>query len=318
MYTGRVSADMTLDQLMISTIERQATDVHILVQPTHACVKWRCHGRLSEEQLLPNGEILVNRIKILSELNIAETRRVQEGMFDYEHLNQRYSIRVSIVRSDKGEKLALRVLHSSISVLIDELGLGNLALSALKESIHLSNGLILVCGATGSGKTTTLYSCLQEINDGSRSIFTIEDPVEMPTDGIYQFEPNPALDISTHDLLKAFMRQDPDVIMVGEIRDAKTADLAISAALTGHLVLATLHTNNPLNVVQRCKNWQVDYFALASSLRLIIHQSMQYTNENPQPKFTTIRPNWDKKLPSDYNDLIEQPSLWMYLDEDLI
>lgn len=305
---------MNIEQLVNYTIDRGATDVHILVCENQLHIKWRILGVLTQSQNFPNGDTVLNRIKILSELNIAETRRVQEGMFNYEYQNHRYCIRVSIMRSEKGEKVALRVLHTSSSIQLEQLGLHENALQALKQSIYSPHGLILVCGATGSGKTTTLYSCLNDINNGERSIYTIEDPVEIPTKGLYQFEPNPSLEITTHDLLKGFMRQDPDIIMVGEIRDARTADLAISAALTGHLVLATLHANNPLNVIHRCKNWKLDYFALASSLRLIIHQSMQYNNQAAKPTFMTLQPNWNEQLPADYDQLIAQPHLWRYLE----
>ncbi|MBJ7551962.1 GspE/PulE family protein [Marinomonas ostreistagni] len=305
---------MNLEKLIRMAIDQGASDIHILIQDNLSYIKLRTSGKLSEESVITNGAILLNRIKILSNLNIAEARRVQEGMFAFEYGNQNYSIRVSIMCSDRGEKVALRILNPSLKLPLSELGLSEDALAVLTHSIQLKHGLILVCGATGSGKTTTLYSCLNEINDGSRSIFTIEDPVEIPTTGLYQFEPDLNLDIGTHDLLKAFMRQDPDVIMIGEIRDAKTADLAISAALTGHLVLATLHTNNALNVIHRCENWQVDYFALVSSLKLIIHQSMMFKADKAKPKFTFLQPNWEQQLPRDYSQLITQPDMWHHLE----
>ena len=306
---------MNLDQLLAQTIEHHASDLHLHIEQEQVSARWRIAGHLSQPSTFTNGSTLANRIKIIAQLNIAETRRIQEGQFNFGHCGQSYCIRVSVMRSERGEKFALRILTSSIQKKIDQLGLNTLSLQTLKTIIQQPYGLVLVCGATGSGKTTTLYSCLNEINDGSRAIFTIEDPVEIPTDALYQFEPNPSLEISTHDLLKAFMRQDPDVIMVGEIRDAKTADLAIAAALTGHLVFATLHTNSALNVVHRCKNWNVDYFAFASTIKLIIHQSMGYRDGKPHPNFTTLQPQWHEQLPDTYDDLIQQANLWKLIDE---
>ena len=306
---------MNLDQLLQQAIEQQATDLHILLVETTAIVRFRAFGKLSDPLSLVGGAALVNRIKIEAALNVAETRRVQEGQFSLEHAGALHFIRVSIVHSDKGEKLALRILSPFRQRTLQEIGLTPAPLSELRHAIGQSSGLVLVCGATGSGKTTTLYSCINHINDGSRTIFTIEDPVELPIENIYQFEPNPVLDIDTHSLLKAFMRQDPDVIMVGEIRDAKTADLAITAALTGHLVLATLHTNSALNVIHRCQNWHVDFFSLVSTLKLIIHQSMIYHERSQQPAFSVLKPQWSHQLPNNYQALIECPDYWQLLTE---
>ncbi|CUB03436.1 GspE/PulE family protein [Marinomonas fungiae] len=305
---------MNLDQLLLKTIELKASDLHLHIQQDNVQARWRIAGRLTPRSSYTNGNTLANRIKISAQLNIAEMRRIQEGQFNFSHNNHSYCIRVSVMCSDQGEKFALRILTSSIKKPLNELGINARALETLKRTIEQPHGLVLVCGATGSGKTTTLYSCIDEINDGSRAIFTIEDPVEIPTETLYQFEPNPSLDISTHDLLKAFMRQDPDVIMVGEIRDAKTADLAIAAALTGHLVFATLHTNSALNVVHRCKNWNVDYFAFASTIKLIIHQCMDYHEGQQSPIFTTLKPQWQEKLPSCYDELIQNSALWQQVD----
>ncbi|MBM6550259.1 GspE/PulE family protein [Marinomonas ostreistagni] len=306
---------MNLDQLLQRAIEQQASDIHILLTKQNVIVRLRCFGQLTPPTVLEGGPTLVNRIKIEANLNIAETRRTQEGQFSVVHEQATYFVRVSIVHSEQGEKLALRILSPFRQRALTDIGLPTAAYQALETAIQQTSGLILVCGATGSGKTTTLYSCIEHINDGSRTIFTIEDPVELPIQNIYQFEPNIGLDIDTHSLLKAFMRQDPDVIMVGEIRDAKTADLAISAALTGHLVLATLHTNSALNVVHRCQNWSVDFFSLVSTLKLIIHQSMTYQTDSQHPLFSTLQPQWQNQLPSSYATLIEQPQLWQLLME---
>lgn len=306
---------MNLEQLLNRAIDTQASDVHLLLRGTTVNIKFRCFGKLSYGDDFTGGLALINRIKIEADLNIAETRRTQEGQFTFQHEQTNFFIRVSIVHSSQGEKVALRILSPFRQRALQDLGLPLASLDTLQNCLSATSGLILVCGATGSGKTTTLYSCINEINDGSRTIFTIEDPVELPMANIYQFEPSPSLDIDTHSLLKAFMRQDPDVIMVGEIRDAKTADLAISAALTGHLVLATLHTNSALNVIHRCQNWQVDYFSLVSTLKLIIHQAMIYHSDHQHPAFTTLAPTWQQALPANYQTLIKDADLWHYSKE---
>ncbi|MGB7392274.1 ATPase, T2SS/T4P/T4SS family, partial [Marinomonas sp.] len=143
-----------------------------------------------------------------------------------------------------------------------------------------------------------------------RTIFTIEDPVEHEISGLFQCEPKPEIGLNAIHLLKAFLRQDPDIIMVGEIRDAETANLAINASLTGHLVLATLHTNSTLDAIHRCRSWQVDFFSLVSSLKLIIHQAMEYRSSSQSALFSGLLPLWKETLPIDYQQLIATPSLW--------
>lgn len=306
---------MNLDKLMRTAIQARASDIHLLqLEETDSIqIRFRSLGQVQEMKQLQHGSTLINRIKIAADLNVAESRRIQEGQFSISLDRSQYFVRVSIIKSEEGEKLALRILSPINNLRVNQLGLTTEQTYTLQHCIHQPSGLILVCGATGSGKTTTLYSCLEALNDGKKTIFTIEDPVELPVEGIYQFEPNELLNIDTFALLKAFLRQDPDIIMVGEIRDAKTADLAISAALTGHLVLATLHTNSALNTIHRLHNWQVDFFSTASTLKLIIHQSMTFTHSGHRPHFTMIQPTWLEQLPPSYQALIERPELWKYL-----
>lgn len=301
---------MNIDQLILHAIHKNASDVHILIKEDVALTFIRCYGKLTELPDIINAKVLCNRIKVLADLNIAETRRIQEGQFNFVIDQHVFCIRVSIMKSDLGEKIAMRILSPLIIRTLENLGMPITIESELLSCLKLSQGLILVCGATGSGKTTTLYSCIDTLRLQTKNIFTIEDPVERQIKNIYQFEPNPHLGINTHDLLKGFLRQDPDVIMVGEIRDAETANLAISAALTGHLVLASLHTNSALNVIHRCKHWNVDYFAFASTIKLIIHQTMQFSENGQQAKFAYLKPRWMDSVPENYDTLIKQSELW--------
>lgn len=301
---------MTLEQILSNAIANHATDIHIAHIDDLTYISQRVYGQLKAIELQRRDCHLVNRIKMRANLDLSESRRSQEGQFFYEDHNCQCFVRVSIISTIKGEKVALRLLPDKQRLSINQLGFPNNLLNSLEKALGHSHGLILVCGATGAGKSTTLYACLDTLNTGQRSIFTIEDPVEYEIPGINQCEPNDAIQMTSSDLLKAFLRQDPDVIMVGEIRDAQTANLAVNAALTGHLVLATLHTNSPLDAIHRCRAWNVDFFSLVSSLQLIIHQTMSYKDASGNASFSAIEPNWQGALPKSYEALIEQPSLW--------
>lgn len=301
---------MTLEEIISNAIGHHATDVHLEHTGKSLHVYQRKYGTLHKVVDLPSETNLINRIKMRANLDLSETRRTQEGQFLFEERNRRTFIRVSIISTVKGEKIALRLLPDKNRLSLNEIGIQPNLLSALSSALGHSSGLILVCGATGAGKSTTLYSCLDILNTGERTIFTIEDPVEYEVQGLFQCEPNPAIGLDSAALLKSFLRQDPDVIMVGEVRDAITANLAVNAALTGHLVLATLHTNSALDAMHRCHGWQVDFFSLASSLKLIIHQSMLYNSSSQRPIFHGISPLWEASLPKDYDALISSPSLW--------
>ncbi|QRV24161.1 GspE/PulE family protein [Marinomonas foliarum] len=301
---------MTLEEIISNSVNQHATDVHLEHTNRGLHVYQRRYGTLHKVIDLPIGTNLINRIKMRSNLDLSETRRTQEGQFLFEERNRSTFIRVSIISTVKGEKVALRLLPDKNRLSLNEIGIQPNLHSALSSALDYSSGLILVCGATGAGKSTTLYSCLDVLNTGKKTIFTIEDPVEYEITGLFQCEPNPAIGLDSATLLKSFLRQDPDVIMVGEVRDAITANLAVNAALTGHLVLATLHTNSALDAIHRCHGWQVDFFSLASSLKLIIHQSMHYKSTSQHPVFHGISPLWETSLPKDYDTLISSPSLW--------
>ena len=301
---------MTLEEIISNAISNQATDIHIEHTRLGIKVYQRCFGSLSKIADLAQATSLINRIKMRANLDLSETRRTQEGQFLFEEKNRSTFVRVSIIATVKGEKVALRLLPEKNRLALDDIGIQAPLLAALSSTLSKASGLILVCGATGAGKSTTLYSCLDVLNTGNKTIFTIEDPVEYEISGLFQCEPNSTIGLDSAALLKSFLRQDPDVIMVGEVRDAVTANLAVNAALTGHLVLATLHTNSALDAMHRCHGWQVDFFSLVSSLKLIIHQSMHYQASSQQPVFNGLRPLWDESLPRDYDALISSPALW--------
>ncbi|PYF84923.1 MULTISPECIES: GspE/PulE family protein [Marinomonas] len=301
---------MTLEEIISNAIGRHATDVHLEHTKISLHVYQREYGTLNKVVDLPPETNLINRIKMRANLDLSETRRTQEGQFLFEERHRSTFVRVSIVSTVKGEKVALRLLPDKNRLSLNEIGIQANLHSALSSALEQPSGLILVCGATGAGKSTTLYSCLDVLNTGEKTIFTIEDPVEYEISGLFQCEPNPAIGLDSAALLKSFLRQDPDVIMVGEVRDAITANLAVNAALTGHLVLATLHTNSALDAIHRCHGWQVDFFSLASSLKLIIHQSMLYKSSSQHPIFHGISPLWEASLPRNYDELISSPSLW--------
>ena len=301
---------MTLEETLSNAISSHATDVHIEHSNLGITIYQRNYGLLQTIAHLPHGSNLINRIKMRSNLDLSETRRTQEGQFLFEERNRHTFIRVSIVATVKGEKVAMRLLPEKNRLALHDIGIQPPLLTVLNATLKGASGLILVCGATGAGKSTTLYSCLDSLNNGKKTIFTIEDPVEYEIQGLFQCEPNHAIGLDSATLLKSFLRQDPDIIMVGEIRDAITANLAVNAALTGHLVLATLHTNSALDAMHRCHGWQVDFFSLVSSLKLIIHQSMLYKTSSQKPIFNGLQPLWQDSLPKNYEALIATPALW--------
>ncbi|GGN25233.1 MULTISPECIES: GspE/PulE family protein [Marinomonas] len=301
---------MTLEEIIVTAVSQHATDIHIEHSKLATIIYQRCYGVLQKIAELPQDSSLINRIKMRSNLDLSETRRTQEGQFLFEEKHRSTFIRVSIIATVKGEKVAMRLLPEKSRLALNDIGIQTALLNTLSSTLAYPSGLILVCGATGAGKSTSLYSCLDALNTGNKTIFTIEDPVEYDIPGLFQCEPNTAIGLDSAELLKSFLRQDPDVIMVGEVRDAVTANLAVNAALTGHLVLATLHTNSALDAIHRCHGWQVDFFSLVSSLKLIIHQSMFYKSSSQHPIFNGLQPLWGEVLPKDYDTLISTPSLW--------
>ncbi len=256
-------------------LKARASDVHIEPQEMQTRVRYRIDGILTEKLILPKSvhDALVSRIKILAGLKIDEKRMPQDGRFDFTENDQQVDLRISTMPTIHGEKVVMRLLQKNAQVpSLEELGLVGLALKNMKDAIKVPHGIILVTGPTGSGKTTTLYSVLHTINSPRVNIMTLEDPVEYQMPGVNQIQVNPAAGLTFASGLRSFLRQDPNVIMVGEIRDGETAGLAVQASLTGHLVFATLHTSSAAGAIPRLIDMGAEPFLLASCMTMVIAQ----------------------------------------------
>lgn len=264
-----------INQLLEYAIKSRASDIHIEPQDDRTRVRYRIDGILQEKVLLPKGvhDALVSRIKILSVLKIDEKRLPQDGRFSFTYEQNTVDIRVSTVPTVFGEKVVLRLLpKSSGAPTLLELGLRGTSLKSLESQLLRPHGIILICGPTGSGKTTTLYSVLSKISTTKVNIVTIEDPVEYQIPGVNQVQANTQIGLTFASALRSFLRQDPNIIMVGEIRDSETADLAIQAALTGHQVFSTVHTNSSAGAPPRLLDMGVEPFLLTSALNCVVGQ----------------------------------------------
>ncbi|MBD3250199.1 MAG: hypothetical protein GF381_01330 [Candidatus Pacebacteria bacterium] len=256
-------------------IQSRASDVHIEPQVEKTRVRYRIDGILMEKLILPKKvhDAVVSRIKILADLKIDEKRVPQDGRFDYSSTSSEIDLRVSTVPTIHGEKVVMRLLKKDSAVpSLEGLGLRGRALKNVEKAIRIPHGIILVTGPTGSGKTTTLYSVLHQINTPKVNIMTLEDPVEYQMNGITQVQVNRQAGLTFANGLRSFLRQDPDIIMVGEIRDSETAELAVQASLTGHLVFSTLHTNSAAGAIPRLIDMEVEPFLLSSSVILVVGQ----------------------------------------------
>jgi type IV pilus assembly protein PilB len=265
-------------------MKARASDVHIEPQETRTRVRYRIDGILSEKLILPASvhEAVVSRVKILSDLKIDEKRLPQDGRFNFISDDEEVDLRVSTLPTIHGEKVVMRLLKKDANVpSLPELGLRGLALRNLEDSIKVPHGIILVTGPTGSGKTTTLYSVLHNVNTPKVNIVTLEDPVEYQMKGINQVQTNPQAGLTFASGLRSFLRQDPNIIMVGEIRDSETAELAVQASLTGHLVFSTLHTSSSAGAIPRMLDMGAEPFLLASSMTSVVAQRvLRKINEN--------------------------------------
>jgi type IV pilus assembly protein PilB len=256
-------------------IKSRASDVHIEPQEDKTRVRYRIDGILHEKLILPKKvhEAVISRIKILSGMKIDEKRVPQDGRFNFKAGDQEVDLRVSALPTVFGEKIVMRLLKKSGGVPdLPDLGLRGRALKNLEDSILRPHGIIIVCGPTGSGKTTTLYSVLSRINTSKVNIITLEDPVEYQINGVNQVQVNPAAGLTFASGMRSFLRQDPNIIMVGEIRDKETTELAIQASLTGHLVFSTLHTNDASGAIPRLLDLGGEPFLLASAMTCVLAQ----------------------------------------------
>lgn len=261
-------------------IEHRASDIHIEPFENHLKVRYRIDGVLQDAEAPParSTAAVISRIKIMAKLNIAERRLPQDGRIQLRAQGKKIDLRVSTVPTLYGESLVLRILDKQhVDLVLDTLGFSEEVTDQFLDILKLSHGIILVTGPTGSGKTTTLYTALQRLNTPERKILTVEDPVEYQLEGINQIQVKPQIGLNFADALRSIVRQDPDVIMIGEMRDLETAKIAIQSALTGHLVFSTLHTNDAGSSVTRLLDMGVEDYLLTSTLNGILSQRLVRT-----------------------------------------
>lgn len=264
-----------VSQILDFAIKSRASDIHIEPEERSTRVRYRIDGILQEKLSIPRElhDSLISRIKILAGMKIDEKRLPQDGRFNFKGSDAEVDLRISSLPTTWGEKIVMRLLKKSGGVPdLQELGLRGRSLKNLEDAILRPHGIILICGPTGSGKTTTLYSVLSKLNTSKVNIVTLEDPVEYKIPGVNQVQINPAVGLTFADGLRSFLRQDPNIILVGEIRDSETADLAIQASLTGHLVFSTLHTNDASGALPRLLDMGAEPYLLASSMTCIVAQ----------------------------------------------
>lgn len=267
----------TVNLILEFAIRADASDIHLEPRDDYVSIRYRIDGVLQEANKLPKNAhgALISRIKILSNLKIDERRAPQDGRFKINLGGKSYAFRVSTLPITSGEKVVMRILDESSQALsLAELGFWGIAKKRIEESIRQPHGMILVTGPTGSGKSTTLFSILSILNDPKVNISTVEDPVEYKIQGANQTQVNPAAGMTFVAGLRALLRQDPNIIMVGEIRDSETANLGVQAALTGHLVFSTLHTNNAATCLPRLLDMHIEPFLIASTVRAVVGQRL--------------------------------------------
>ncbi len=266
-----------INAVLSQAIKEKVSDIHIEPFEDRVAVRFRIDGVL-KEVLAPKPEfaaVLVSRLKVMAKLDIAEKRLPQDGRITVRIAGHGVDIRVSTIPSAHGERVVLRLLDQAAGHLgLEQLAMPKEVFERFSGSLARPHGIILVTGPTGSGKTTTLYAGLSKINDRSRNILTIEDPIEYLLSGIGQTQVNAKVDMTFARGLRAILRQDPDVVMIGEIRDGETASIAVQASLTGHLVLSTLHTNTAIGAITRLKDMGVEPFLLSSSLEVVMAQRL--------------------------------------------
>jgi len=264
-----------VNEIMIDASKRGASDIHMDPLSEHMKIRIRIDGVLRDYTIVPNSikKNLITRVKIISGMNITESRLPQDGAIKATLQGVNLDLRVSCIPTNEGEKVVIRILDYTASLKgIETLGFSDKNLKKVFQIISKPNGIILVTGATGSGKSTTVYSILQRLNVEETNIITVEDPVEMSIEGINQIQTNSEIGLDFATALRSILRQDPNIIMIGEIRDTETAKIAVRASITGHLVLSTIHTNNALNTIERLLDMDVERYLLASSLEGIISQ----------------------------------------------
>ncbi|QSS96293.1 GspE/PulE family protein [Psychroflexus sp. ALD_RP9] len=291
------SEDFILN-LLYNAKSVSGSDIHLEPYEDNARIRFRIDGKLIEQHIvrLEDYPVLVNKIKIKANLDISEKRLPQDGRISINAKGEEFDIRVSSLPTLYGEKIVMRILNKDANALdIQDLGMTKKELREYQEQVQKPNGIILISGPTGSGKTTTLYATLKQLNTNETNILTIEDPIEYTLKGINQVQLKESIGLDFPNTLKTFLRQDPDIIMIGEIRDAKTANMAVRAALTGHLVLSTIHTNSAWATINRLIDMGIPSYLLASTLNMSLAQRL----------LRTLCPHCKTKNPADPNDFPE-------------
>lgn len=266
-----------INGILQDAIRTRASDIHIEPYASRLALRFRIDGVLQDRLSLSArlSSVLVSRVKVMAQLDIAKKRVPQDGRFSLNLGERAIDVRVSTLPSQHGERVVMRLLEKTSSLMtLPDLGLEAGALRALQSALSRPSGIVLVSGPTGSGKTTTLYAAVSDLNDGSRNILTVEDPVEYALDGIGQTQVNPKVGMSFAAGLRAILRQDPDVVMIGEIRDPETAEIAVQASLTGHLVLSTVHTNSAIGAITRLRDMGIEPFLLSSTVSAVVAQRL--------------------------------------------
>jgi len=266
-----------VNSLLFQAVKDRASDIHIEPFERVLTVRFRIDGILYDVISPPKRfqPVIISRVKVMGGLDIAEKRLPQDGRIRTKVAGKDIDVRVSVIPTAYGERVVLRLLDRAATLLgLEELGLSGRNVAMVDRLIHQSHGIILVTGPTGSGKTTTLYAALSTINSSERNIITIEDPIEYQLQGVGQMQVNPKIELTFANGLRSILRQDPDVIMVGEIRDSETAEIAIQAALTGHLVFSTLHTNDSASAVTRLVEMGTEPFLVSSSVLAVMAQRL--------------------------------------------
>ncbi len=266
-----------INGIIAEAVRQGVSDIHIEPYESGLVIRMRIDGLLRETLRMPPhvAPVIVSRIKVMARLDIAERRVPQDGRIALTLAGKLLDVRVSTLPANAGERVVLRLLDKdNAGIGLDQLGMAEETGALLRDAFAEPNGIVLVTGPTGSGKTTTLYAGLRLLNDGSRNILTVEDPVEYAVEGVGQTQVNAKVGLTFAAGLRAILRQDPDVVMVGEIRDRETADIAVQASLTGHLVLSTVHTNDAIGAITRMRDMKIEPFLLASTLRAVVAQRL--------------------------------------------
>lgn len=291
-YDNKPIVDIA-NEIITDAANHDASDIHFDPYPDNLHVRIRIDGELVDYAIVPDSvkKNLITRVKIMAGMNITETRLPQDGAIKQNINGMDLDLRVSSLPIVDGEKVVIRILDYTMSSAgLESLGFSDENYAKIDKVIHNPHGIILVAGATGSGKSTTVYAILQKLNTPNRNVITVEDPVEMKIEGVNQVQTMAEIGLNFSTTLRSILRQDPDVIMIGEIRDDETARIAVRASITGHLVLSTIHTNNSLNTIERLTDMEVERYLLGSALTGVVSQRLA---KRLCPKCKKLRPTTD-------------------------